>query len=82
MGNVVITGSGGVSISDKGVVMTLPDTNVVFKYDADTHTVTFEGAQFARFSDDLKSTRLMFSQDPNAKQEILLLHPDWPGFKG
>ncbi|QNO01102.1 hypothetical protein [Mycobacterium phage CELFI] len=82
MGSVVITGNGGGAITPQGVQVSLPDTDVVFKYDTATHTITIEGAEFARFSDDIKSNHLFFRQDRNAAQEIVLLHPDWPGFKG
>ncbi|AEO94400.1 hypothetical protein SEA_GARDANN_79 [Mycobacterium phage Gardann] len=77
MGSVVITGNGGVAITPEGVQISLPDTDVVFKYDTATHTITLDGAH-AAFGNE----PILLRQGRGLKQELVLVHPDWPGFKG
>ncbi|AEK07609.1 hypothetical protein SEQ_HALENA_74 [Mycobacterium phage Halena] len=43
LGNVVISGSGSVSISPAGLHVPIPDTDAVIKYDAKTRKLEIEG---------------------------------------
>lgn len=75
--SIVITGNGGVAITPDGVQISLPDTDVVFKYDTATHTITLEGAALAYVQDEENPQALLFRQHRSDKQEIVLLHPGW-----
>ncbi|QFG10309.1 hypothetical protein J4U00_gp081 [Mycobacterium phage DyoEdafos] len=79
MGVTITTSKGGVAISDRRVQISLPDTDVVFKYDADTHTIVLEGADVALSRED---NTVYLRQRDGLRTELVLLHPDWPGFKG
>ncbi|SKV08897.1 Uncharacterised protein [Mycobacteroides abscessus subsp. abscessus] len=79
MGSMVITGNGGVAITPEGVQISLPDTHVVFKYNTATHTIVLEGADIAAVRED---NSVYLRQGEKLRTELVLLHPDWPGFKG